>query len=99
MENNKWEEQFYQKFNYIQAIKNEQSGNSYTRIVDFITNLLSQQSTKLEEKIEGLKKEAGLYITAKSGGDCINYNREDDDNKRETYNSAIQDVLNLIKNK
>ena len=30
------EKEFYNKFSFIQAIKNEKSGNAYTRVIDFI---------------------------------------------------------------
>ena len=49
------------------------------------------------EEIVPDKKEAGLYTTGKNGGDCINYNREDDDIKREEYNQAISDIQTKIK--
>lgn len=48
---------------------------------------------------EGMKKEPGLYITGKNGGDYINYRRDDDDEKREIYNKAIEDYQNIIQQK
>ena len=39
------------------------------------------------------KKEAGLYTTSKAtGGDIINYNREDNDDKREGFNQALSQI-------
>jgi len=55
-----WEERFYKEFNYIQAIKNEQSGNSYKRITDFISSLLQEQGEKKDrewrEKIKPIEE-------------------------------------------
>ncbi len=62
-----------------------------------IDSLLQSQKYDLVEKINGEKKMAGLYITGKGGGDYINYRREDNDEKREVYNQAIEDVISLIK--
>lgn len=49
----KTKEEFFEKFGYIQAIKNEKSGNSYTRISDFITQ---SQLAVIKEVIKMMPK-------------------------------------------
>ena len=46
-----WREEFFEKFSHIQAIKNERSGNAYTRITDFIQTLLTSRDTYWKERV------------------------------------------------
>ena len=66
-------------------------------IKQFLSQSLHRIAKITAEEIVPDKKEAGLYTTGKNGGDCINYNREDDDIKREEYNQAISDLQTKIK--
>lgn len=50
--------EFYTKFNYIQAIKNEESGNSYNRILDFLT---TSQIKTIDVMIEWVNKLPNTY--------------------------------------
>ena len=99
MENNKWEEQFdkhissYEQcdnFNLLSACRAKYGDVALEDFLEdiksFINNLLSQQSTQLAEKIEGMKKN---YHSGNSSE--ILY--------KDGFNDAIQNVLNLIKNK
>ncbi len=51
-----WKERFYNKFSFIQAIKNEKSGNSYERVADFI------QSEKHQSYLQGKEEERKSWI-------------------------------------
>lgn len=54
---------------------------------------IKQQLKEVIKKNLPEKKEAGLYITSKAtGGDIINYNREDNDDKRDGFNQAISQI-------
>lgn len=52
------EKEFYNKFSFIQAIKNEKSGNAYTRVIDFIHQI---RQDDLEE-VKKIIKEKGLHL-------------------------------------
>ena len=61
MKQEKWEEEFYNKFSFIQAINNEKSGNAYVRVVDYISQLLETQKKEIGGEF---KKELNLYTSS-----------------------------------
>ena len=44
--------EFYDKFSFIQAIKNEKSGNAYTRITDHISSIRKNDIESLRKIVE-----------------------------------------------
>lgn len=56
-----WEKAFYDKFSFIRAIKNERSGNSYTRVADFIRTQISLAYT--QGKADERKRVVGICCT------------------------------------
>lgn len=103
MENNKWEEELkriqieWEHHDYAYTCMYCDAGK-HTTIKDFIRSLLSQQSTQLAEKIKGMKDNYyfGFSIIVSE-----NPNPSEDYKKGflNGYNNALQNVLNLIKNK
>lgn len=47
-----WREEFYKKFSYIQAIKNEASGNCYEKVADFIETQIAQARREWKEEMK-----------------------------------------------
>lgn len=82
--------EFYEKFSFIQAIKNEQSGNAYTRVFDWHKQSLIQILEAEVERLKGMKKE----IKPNENGEYI----FGENQKIIGYNQALEDQITHLTN-
>ena len=89
-------EEFYEKFSFIQAIKNEQSGNAYTRVFDWHIKSIKQILEAEIERLKGMKKEIPKELLSPSA--LLSDEVEDMEAYNSVYNQAIDDQITHLTN-